>query len=377
MLSSVFRTCNSRQKYIYMKLTDLPALFPQLDFQTNFVLAPLTTVKIGGPAELFCAISNRDDFIQVVQTAKQHHLPVTILGWGANTLIADRGIKGLVIKNMTAGIEVQDAKAETKAVPVNTVSARWQSHSTEHAKWHTFEDLNYDESDQPSVQVRIDAGVALPVAITQLIQLGITGLQWFARIPATMGGAIVNNIHGGTHFLSEYIVSVDVITPEGKLKTLPTDQLEFGYDYSRFHHSGEVIVSALFKLYRGDAEKARSVVKEWSVRKQRQPAKSLGCIFQNLTAEQQQRLGFPTNSIGYVMDQVLHLKNFQIGDAKISDFHAAFIENVGQATAADYLAVIKKMIAAADQKLAVKLKPEIFFLGFTNEELKGIKANSS
>lgn len=357
-----------------MQLSDLPALFPQLDFQENFALAPLTTVKIGGPAELFCTISDREDFVKVIQAAKQNQLPVTVLGWGANTLIADRGIKGLVIKNMTHGIEFidQSSTAQPAASSTETPPARWQAHDTEEGPWSTFTDLDYDESDQPSVQVRLDAGVALPVVINQLIRQGITGLQWFARIPATVGGAIVNNIHGGTHFLSEYIVSVDVITPDGELQTLPADQLEFGYDYSRFHYSKEIIVSAVFRLFRGNPERARAVVKDWSVRKQRQPARSLGCIFQNLSAEQQQRLGFPTNSIGYVMDKVLQLKGFQIGDAKISDFHAAFIENIGQATATDYLAVVKTMIAKAEQELQIKLKPEIFFLGFTQAELKGI-----
>ena len=114
------------------------------------------------------------------------------------------------------------------------------------------------------------------------------------------------------------------------------------------------------------------MAQEWAVRKKIQPQNSLGCVFQNITSDDQKRLELPTPSIGYIVEHVLGLQGFRVGDAVVSPKHAAFIENCGAATAADYLQIIRTIITAAQEKLAITLKPEIFFLGFTHEELNGI-----
>lgn len=354
-----------------IKLSDLPRHFPTLKFHENFPLASLTTVKIGGPAELFVETPTTKDFIDLMSEVKKNQISVTILGWGANSLIADRGISGLVVKNTAKEIDVDGTSTDKSNVSI-APPARWQSDDSSSNKKYEFQDLDYDESDAPQVKVRIASGVGLPVAINSLLQQGITGLQWYSRIPATVGGAIFNNLHGGTHFISEVIDEIQIISPTGELQSISAKEAEFGYDFSRFHHSQEVIVSADFLLFQGDVERAKQVVIEWAKRKAIQPQNSLGCIFQNLTPEQQQKLDVPTPSIGYVIDQVLHRKGFRIGDAMVSEKHCAFIENVGQATAADYLEVIKTILTDAQQQLGIQLKPEIFFLGFEERELKGV-----
>lgn len=346
---------------IYTKLT---TQFPNLSFEENKPLAPFTTVKIGGPAEVYCETKNREDFVAVVSYCKKNDIPLTILGWGANSLISDQGIKGLVMRNLSNSIEILGEAASTQLTEKQKVAPRWEADEEYGTGKYQFNDLDYDESDAEVVKVRMDSGVSLPVAINTLLGQGITGLQWYARIPATIGGAIYNNIHGGTHFIDEVIESVDVITHEGELETLQHDQLEAGYDFSRFHKSGEVIVSAIFTLYKGDVEKAKHVAREWAVRKKVQPANSLGCVFQNITSEDQKRLGYPTPSVGYIVEHILGLKGFQIGDAKVSEKHCAFIENVGNATAKDYKAIIDKIISETEVKTGIILKPEIFFLGF-------------
>lgn len=353
-------------------LSDLQSRFPNLEFQPEFPLAPITTVKIGGPAEVFVETPDYETFRDVVQHARQQAIPVTIIGWGANTLIADRGVRGLVIKNKAQAVTVlSEDELANSPKPIGKISPRLNSHQHTGSS-HEFSELDYEESSSPEVLVRIDSGTPLPLAINNLLNQGITGLQWFSRIPATIGGGVVNNIHGGSHFFSEYVTRVEVIDNSGNITTLLADQLEFDYDFSRFHNSREIITWVEMKLFRGDVDRAKQVVSKWAELKSHQPAKSLGCIFQNLSEAEKEQHHLPTSSVGYIVDQILHKKGYRLGDAQISDYHAAFIENVGQASASDYIQLIREIIQETQAKLGIKLKPEIFFLGFTQDELSDI-----
>lgn len=357
-------------------LTKLQTEFPHLVFKENYSLAKHSTVKIGGPAQVYCETKTNEDFIAVVTFMRKNNLPLTLLGWGANTLISDAGITGLVLKNTSQTIKVlTNTGSITNSISAQeqeAIAARWQSDSQKGTFTYEFSDLDYDESQEETVLVELDSGVSLPYAINVLLNQGITGLQWYSRIPATVGGAIYNNIHGGTHFISEVIESVTVIDGSGNKKVLKKHELKTGYDVSRFHETNETIVSATFKLYKGDSEKAKYIAREWALRKAIQPGKSLGCVFQNISNEEKNSLGYPTTSVGYIVEHVLGKKGFSIGDAKVSEKHAAFIENTGRATAQDYLEVIRIIIQETKEKTGITLKPEIFFLGFAESELVGI-----
>jgi UDP-N-acetylmuramate dehydrogenase len=156
----------------------------------------------------------------------------------------------------------------------------------------------------------------------------------------------------------------------GKKQMVPIGKLSVGYDKSRFQKSGEIITDATFLLYRGDTEKAKYVRYEWAKRKSLQPRNSPGCAFHNLTQEQKEKLGVPTTSIGFIVEHLLKMTSFRIGDAAVSDKHSNFIVNVGHATAKDYLAVMKKIYQRAKDELGVILVPEIFFIGFTESEIE-------
>ncbi|NCN87808.1 MAG: FAD-binding protein [Candidatus Pacebacteria bacterium] len=350
--------------------------FPDYDFKRDHLLAPYTTVKIGGPAEVFYQARDQQKLQKLLSYVRKNNLPVNILGWGANVLISDKGVAGLVIRNVAGEITVlADDQQEQKKINIKDsqeIESRWDSDQTKGTFKYEFKDLDYDESDQEQVLVQIDAGVSLNQAIVSLINQGITGLQWYARIPSTIGGAVFNNIHGGTHFLSEVIESVRVMDEKGQIKELDKDELNLGYDQSRFHHSNELILSAKFRLFTGDVEKAKNVVKEWSKRKSIQPDNSLGCTFRNISNEQKEKFGYPTTSVGYIVEHVLVMKGYKEGDAQVSDYHCAFIENTGHATAKDYLNVIKTIINQTKLKTGLIIKPEIFFLGFDKSELEGI-----
>jgi UDP-N-acetylmuramate dehydrogenase len=285
--------------------------------------------------------------------------------------VSDTGIKGLVIVNTKGNITIgqEIVTEDAKAVQEDIVS-RWESDTTQGTfRGIEFKDLDYNEDNEAKVEVSMDSGVSLPYALSYLIENGITGLQWFAGIPGTIGGAIFNNIHGGTHFFSELIVSVDVLDLQGNIKTLAIADLGADYDRSRFHASKEVILRAKFIMHRGDKEKAMYMAKEWAKRKKIQPRNSPGCAFANITQQQKNEHNYPTTSVGYLVEHVINLVDFKIGDAMVSPDHHNFIVNLGHATAKDYLEVVKTIYRKTKEATGIVLVPEIFFLGFEPEEI--------
>ncbi|KXK26513.1 MAG: UDP-N-acetylenolpyruvoylglucosamine reductase [candidate division WS6 bacterium OLB20] len=337
-------------------------LLDSLSIRREVPLAPFTTWKVGGPAEYYAEAPDRDTLVTLVRTAEEHAVDVTILGWGSNVLIADRGIRGLVIRNRSAQIE---PLSECEFTPRREDFIRLQQLDT--AKYYSFSDLDYPEEPGPGMLVWLDSGVSLGLAINKLISDGLTGLQWFSGIPGTIGGAVYNNIHGGSHFISEYVRAVEVFK-DGTLYQLSADELDFGYDYSRFHSSGEVIVRVQMCLARGNREKARAASVAWAQKKKLQPHNSAGCCYANLSEEERERLGLESIGWGYIIDQILKLKGTQRGGAVISEHHAAFIENTGSATAGDIFSLLKLVSDTANEKLGIRPQLEVFLLGFTPEE---------
>jgi len=341
----------------------------------NEVLSKYCFLRIGGPADIYFEARTTKEFIKVILLARSHNIPVTILGEGSNVLISDAGIRGLVLTNKANEIEILD-KA-TKKERNSAVTPRWESDSKVGTFKYEFKDLDYDESNYPRVKVKMESGVILPQVIDFLLKKKVTGLQWYAGIPGTIGGAIFNNIHGGTHFISEVLEYVRVLDKRGKSKKLSINDLGIDYDKSRFQESGEIILDAVFLLYTGDVNKAMYVKKEWAKRKSLQPRNSPGCAFQNLTQKQKTKLGFPTTSVGFIIEHKLNLSGFRVGDAAISKKHHNFVVNEGKATAADYLTVVKEIYYKAKEKLGVTLVPEIFFLGFNNKEVGEFRSQES
>ena len=334
-------------------------------------LSKHTFLKIGGQADIFYEAETTDDFTKAIVEARKLDISVTILGDGSNVLISDKGIRGLVLVDRSDKIEILGEKTEQiELQEINKPIYRWESDSKVGTFKYEFKDLDYDENDKPRVRVRMDSGVNLPKATDFLLDKGITGLQWYAGIPGTVGGAIFNNIHGGTHFISEVLDTVTVLDLQGGSHTLSIEELGVDYDKSRFQETGEIILEATFLLLKGDVDKAKYVRYEWAKRKSLQPRNSPGCAFHNLTQEQKEKLGIPTTSTGFIIEHLLKMTGFRIGDAAISQDHHNFIVNEGKATAKDYLAVMKEIYNRAKKELGIELVPEIFLLGFQEEEIQ-------
>jgi UDP-N-acetylmuramate dehydrogenase len=305
-----------------------------LNIQTNVLLSPYTTWKIGGPAEMFTIVKSRDEFISLIKYCLTNAIPFTVLGKGSNVLISDKGIKGLVIINEYSNIDYQEDKNHSK-----------------------------------QIEVCLGSGTILHFAINHLISKGITGLEWFAGIPGTIGGAIYNNIHGGTQFISEFVKSALVIDKKGNVIELTKDEMKFEYDKSIFHTNQFSILEVKLLLDRGDAKKALKASLDWVKKKvESQPYNSGGCCFKNLSNEEKEFNNLPSNSWGFIIDNVLHLKGTREGDAIISNKHAAFIENLGNATSADVLVLMNQIFTMSKKELGITPKTEIFFLGFEKND---------
>jgi UDP-N-acetylmuramate dehydrogenase len=347
-------------------ITKLESL--NIHYKINEPLAMYTTWKIGGPADLLIKAHTIEELLSVKKLSLEFEIPITILGSGSNTLISDDGIRGIVIINKINHLKINDELVSKNS---NNELTQPRLNQIQTDKYYSFDKHNYDESDKTKVKVTVGSGSYLPLLINQTIDNGVTGLQWFSGIPGTLGGAVYNNIHGGSHYMSEFIESVTIMNKLGVLSNLNKEQCKFDYDYSIFHENHDIILEVELTLYKGDTAKAREVAMHWAQdKKTTQPYNSAGCCFQNLPSESVAKLNFPTGSWGYIIEHVLNLKGRKIGGAIISTKHAAFIENTGKATAQDILSLIDLVYSESIKKLNIRPKLEIFLLGFPESTLK-------
>ncbi len=357
------------------KVKELSKILPSADIKLDYPLANITSLKIGGPADILYIPETQKELIDAVKKARELDIPVTLLGGGTNILISDRGLRGLVIKNTLSKFKIfgeKKAQKNDKSSNKPEIQARWQSDKTKGTFKYEFKDLNYYEKDVPRVQVYVESGMSLQNAIYDFIDHGLTGLQWFAGIPGTLGAAVHNNIHGGERFFDEILDSVKVLTPKNTIKTYTIDDLGLEYDKSRFHESGEIILEMILSLYKGDCNRAKFTADEWKKRKSIQPKNSPGSIFRNISNETKDRLGYPTTSIGYIVEHIIKMPDYRVGDASIAEAHKNFIVNMGKASSKDFLTIVKEVIKRTKEQIGVELTPEIFFLGFDKDELKGV-----
>ncbi len=327
-----------------------------LNLKKNQSLARYTTIKVGGMVDFFVISENSDQLKETVFLAKQHDIPFFILGKGSNVIISDEGYRGIVIINTSKKWEiigkVASRKSKVKAQP------RFKSDYSGFEYKTTGSELN-NISD---ISVRTDSGVGVNYLMHELYKKGVTGLQWYAGIPATIGGAIYMNMHGGEYFFGDLVLSATLIDGT-EVKKVSNDYFKFDYDWSILHQTKEIILEADLCLKDGDLESAIKISNEWARYKAQQPRRSAGCIFRNLSTEEVQILGLPTTSVGYLIDKILGLKGKRIGDAVIAEQHAAFIENLGQATASDIYDLVQFIKQKAKTDLGTELHEEVQFIG--------------
>ena len=289
-------------------------------------LAGLTTFQVGGAADARLDVHDDGELAQAWQIARDHGVVPTILGGGSNVLVADAGVRGLVLRLRTHRIEVEGRD-----------------------------------------QVRVAAGVTINGLVRWLVGRGYRGLEAWAGTPGTMGGAVCGNAHFRGALMGDLVTSVRVLTPDGRVEDLSHDAMAFGYDASRVQSSGEVILSAVVAVEPGDdPARLREIVRtSLAFRKATQPLNlpSAGCIFQNPDRDRDQVAASLPCSAGALIDRV-GLKGHAIGGARISPVHANFFVNEGGARAADVVALIDLARTAVRDRFGVELREEIVRLGF-------------
>ncbi len=293
--------------------------------ERNVPLAPMTTFRIGGPADYLFRARDPASLAAAVQAARELELPWFLLGLGANILIGDRGYRGLVIRCEAGGIEFLD-----------------------------------------DGRVRAGAGVQVfPDLIVATTSRGLGGLHHYVGIPSTVGGAMWQNLHflspaperERTCFIEEVTESAEVLMEDGEVRPVDRDWFEFGYDTSVLHAHRHVVLSVTFALEQAPVDDLRRIMREnlaW--RDDRHPDLWLypcaGSIFQKIEGV----------GAGRLIDQC-GLKGHVIGNAGIFHKHANIIVNYGGATAAEVMALIDLARETVLRETGYELVPEIGFIG--------------
>ena len=292
----------------------------------DVALAPFTTFRIGGPADLYYEARTADELALAVATARERRIPFFLLGMGANILVGDGGFRGLVIRNAARHVRVLPGA---------------------HRLWAE------------------SGAVVYPDLIEAAVAAGLSGLEHYAGIPSTVGGALWQNLHflsppperERTMFIEEVVYEAELLTESGERRTVGVDYFDFGYDYSTLHVRQDVVLSATFQLAPADPARMRAIMEaNLAWRRERHPPldtePSAGSIFKKIEG-----IG-----AGRLIDQA-GLKGTRIGGAEITRRHANIMINRDGATAADVRALIAYVQDTVARETGYRLEPEIAFVG--------------
>ena len=289
----------------------------------NESLKKHTTYGIGGPADLMIFPKSKQDLIKVIEIINENKIQLTILGSGSNVLVSDNGIRGAVIslKNSLKQIEVD-------------------------------ENILYAE-----------CGTMLGKIVKHAVKNNLIGLENLNGVPGTLGGALIMNAGAWGGEISENLIHVEVINSKSEIQKIQKKDLNFSYRQSSFNKD-DILLSAKFNLKKADKDIIKeNFIEAQSGRKKSQPLnkRSAGSLFKNPK----------NNSAGKLLDEA-GLKGFSIGDAKISEKHANFFINDGDATSKDMLMLIKKAHKEVKDKFNINLSLEVKLMGFDADEIEGL-----
>ncbi|MDK6808888.1 UDP-N-acetylmuramate dehydrogenase [Ligilactobacillus agilis] len=288
--------------------------FPKIKILAAEPLAKYTNTKTGGPAECLAFPKNVAEIKSLLVFAKENQVAVTVIGNASNLIVKEGGILGLVII-LTDMNEIK--------VKGNFILAQ--------------------------------AGASLIKTTQVAYQAGLTGLEFAAGIPGSIGGAIFMNAGAYDGEIKDVVKSVEVITRDGQLKTYQNNELHFAYRHSRLQEEDDIVLQATFSLRAGDRYAIRNRMEELNfLRASKQPLEypSCGSVFKR--------------PVGHFTGKLIcdaGLQGYQSGGAQVSKKHAGFIVNVDHATASDYLDVIHHIQAEIKAKFDVDLETEVRIIG--------------
>ena len=274
-----------------------------------------TTFRIGGPADIFAVPDTIEKAAKIIGICREQKVPFYVIGNGSNLLVSDQGYRGVVVqvyKNLSA-IEIKG----------DIITAQ--------------------------------AGAMLSVIAKKAMAASLTGFEFASGIPGTVGGAAVMNAGAYGGEMKQVLTEVTVLTQEGELRRIPSEELKLGYRYSVISEKGWIVLEAKLKLHRGDYDmiKARmDELKEKRVEKQPLELPSAGSTFKRPE-------GYFAGKL--IMDA--GLRGFSVGGAQVSEKHCGFVVNTGEATAKDVRDLIREVSRQVKTKFGVELEPEVKMLG--------------
>lgn len=274
-----------------------------------------TSFKIGGAADVYLCPQSADELKTVLSVARAENIPLTIIGNGSNLLVSDNGIKGAVISTIKCN--------KIKMLDENTIYA--------------------------------DAGASLTAVCLAAKDAGLTGLEFAYGIPGSIGGALFMNAGAYGGEMKDITESAESITLDGELISRKAEDMKLGYRQSIYRENGEIITGVTLRLKKGDKKEILDRMNElMNKRKTSQPLNypSAGSTFKR-----------PVGGFAAALIDECGLKGTNVGGAEVSQKHAGFIINKGNATASDVLVLIEKIKETVFSKKKIMLEPEVIFIG--------------
>lgn len=297
-----------------MNIDEIEKIIPKEKIYKNEPMSKYTSFKIGGPAEYLIKIQTIEDLRAILKFSKEKNIKLTIIGNGSNILVADKGIKGIVIK-----IEISTFKINSKTICLT-----------------------------------VGSGVKLGMIAQKCLKQEIAGFEFASGIPGTIGGAIRMNAGAHGKEMKDIVKTVTYMDKDGKIHTIQNTDAKFAYRKSLFAEKDYIILETEIQLEKGKKEEIQNKMTEYSTyRKEKQPIEypSAGSTFKRgedfITAKLIDDCG---------------LKGYQIGGAQISEKHAGFIINKGNATAEDVIKLIEYTKEQIYNKFGKKIETEIEIL---------------
>ena len=289
-----------------------------MNVERDYPLARLTTVRAGGNAELFARPATEAELVELLAWSAAERHAVEVIGSGSNLLVADSGVRGLVLKL----------------------------------------DGELTSLEREGTHVLCGGGVRLPSAAAKVARWGLTGLEFGINIPGTVGGAVRMNANAYGGELAAVLEWVNICGPEGSVRRSPA---ELGFEYRRSNlRAGEVVSRASFALAEAPPDEVKGTLAEMrGMRREAQPSgiKTFGSTFKNPDDPRAEGL-----SAGRLLDAV-GARGLSVGGARFSPKHANFVENTGTATTADVLGLMAEGRRLVHERFGVVLEPEVQVLG--------------
>ncbi len=278
--------------------------------RTDEPLARHTTLQLGGPADLFVTAQSADELVMAVSLAETYGVPVFILGGGANLVIAETGIRGLVVAN--------------------------------HARKITF----------AGEIVRAESGAILPRLSNLCAERGLSGMEWAVGVPGTLGGAVVNNAGAYGTAIADVLIRAELLPIDGSRVWRSADWFEYDYRTSRLKRGAVkgVVLQAELRLTPAPTAEIIARMQTFTARRKssQPPGATVGSMFKN-----------PPGDFAGRLIEAAGLKGFRVGQAEISPKHANFFINLGGASADDVITLINTARDTVQQKFGVTLELEI------------------